>query len=85
MTPLGFMLYALATGKPFILKPSENVPFTSRLPADLANQAGLPPGVVRLLRGGKEAVDALLDHPDVRAVSSVDSTPIARCVHAFTR
>ena len=82
MIPLWFMPYAVATGNAFVLKPSEKVPLTSRLLADLANEAGFPPGVVSVVHGGKSAVDALLDHPDVRAVSFVGSTPVAKYVYA---
>ena len=63
MIPLWFMPYALATGNCFILKPSEKVPMTSQKLFALLEQAGFPPGVVQLVNGGKETVDALLDHP----------------------
>jgi malonate-semialdehyde dehydrogenase (acetylating)/methylmalonate-semialdehyde dehydrogenase len=82
MIPLWFMPYALATGNCFILKPSEKVSMTSQRLFELLDQAGFPPGVVQLVNGGKETVDALLDHPQVRAVSFVGSTPVARYVYS---
>lgn len=85
MILLGVMAYAVATGNAVILKPSEKVPLASRSLSDLADRAGFPKGVVSLLHGGKDAVDALLDHPDVRSVSLVGSTLVARYVHARDR
>lgn len=82
MIPLWFMPYALATGNCFILKPSEKVSVTSQRLFELLDQAGFPPGVVQLVNGGKETVDALLDHPQVRAISFVGSTPVARYVYS---
>jgi malonate-semialdehyde dehydrogenase (acetylating)/methylmalonate-semialdehyde dehydrogenase len=73
---------AIATGNTFVLKPSERDPSASRLVAELWAEAGLPDGVFTVLNGDREAVDALLVHPDVAAVSFVGSTPIARHVHA---
>ena len=81
MIPLWFLPYAVATGNCFILKPSEKVPVTSHLLFELLEETGLPAGVVQLIHGGKETVDALLDHPTVRAVSFVGSTPVARYVY----
>ncbi len=81
MIPLWFLPYALATGNCFILKPSEKVPLTSQRLFELLEETGLPAGVVQLIHGGKETVDALLDHPVVRAVSFVGSTPVARYVY----
>lgn len=81
MIPLWFLPYALATGNCFILKPSEKTPVTSQKLFALIDQLGLPPGVAQLLNGGKETVDALLDHPAVRAISFVGSTPVARYVY----
>lgn len=81
MIPLWFMPYALATGNCFILKPSEKVPMTSQKLFQVLEQAGFPSGVVQLVNGGKETVDALLDHPTVRAVSFVGSTPVAKYVY----
>ncbi|RIK45595.1 MAG: methylmalonate-semialdehyde dehydrogenase (CoA acylating), partial [Chloroflexi bacterium] len=82
MIPLWFMPYALATGNCFILKPSEKVSMTSQRLFELLDQAGFPPGVVQLVNGGKETVDALLDHPQVRAISFVGSTPVAKYVYS---
>jgi malonate-semialdehyde dehydrogenase (acetylating) / methylmalonate-semialdehyde dehydrogenase len=82
MIPLWFLPYALATGNCFILKPSEKTPITSQRLFALIEQIGLPPGVAQLVNGGRETVDALLDHPAVRAVSFVGSTPVARAVYA---
>jgi malonate-semialdehyde dehydrogenase (acetylating)/methylmalonate-semialdehyde dehydrogenase len=63
MIPLWFLPYAVATGNAFILKPSERVPMASERLFELIDQAGFPPGVLQLVNGGKETVDALLDHP----------------------
>jgi malonate-semialdehyde dehydrogenase (acetylating)/methylmalonate-semialdehyde dehydrogenase len=82
MIPLWFLPYAVATGNCFILKPSEKVPLTTQMLYRLIDQAGFPAGVVQLVNGGKETVDALLDHPDVRAVSFVGSTPVARYIYS---
>jgi malonate-semialdehyde dehydrogenase (acetylating)/methylmalonate-semialdehyde dehydrogenase len=82
MIPFWFLPYAIACGNTFILKPSERVPLTMRRAFELLDEIGLPPGVVNLLNGGKAAVDALLDHPKVRALSFVGSTPIAKYVYA---
>src|SRR5712691_5229507 len=81
MVPLWFWPYAVATGNTFVLKPSEQVPFTPTRIAALAAEAGLPPGVLNVVHGGKEAVDAMLAHPDVAAVSFVGSSPVARHVY----
>ena len=77
MIPLWFLPYAVATGNCFLLKPSERAPMTTQLLYRLLEEAGFPPGVVGLVNGGKETVDAILDHPDVKAVSFVGSTPVA--------
>src|SRR5213082_2743348 len=82
MIPFWFLPYAIACGNTFILKPSERVPLTMRRAFELLDQIGLPPGVVNLLNGGKAAVDALLDHPKVRALSFVGSTPVAKYIYA---
>lgn len=81
MVPLWFLPYAVATGNSFILKPSEKVPMTMQRMFQLLEQAGFPPGVVQVVNGGKDAVDAILDHPLIRAVSFVGSTPVARYVY----
>jgi malonate-semialdehyde dehydrogenase (acetylating)/methylmalonate-semialdehyde dehydrogenase len=82
MIPLWFLPYAIACGNTFILKPSERVPLTARRLIELLAETGLPKGVVSLVTGGKAAVDALLHHPDVRAISFVGSTPIAKYIYA---
>src|SRR5271167_1032244 len=82
MIPFWFLPYAIATGNTLIMKPSERVPLTMRRAFELLEQCGLPKGVVNLLNGGKPVVDALLDHPKVRAISFVGSTPVARYVYA---
>jgi malonate-semialdehyde dehydrogenase (acetylating)/methylmalonate-semialdehyde dehydrogenase len=82
MIPLWFLPYAIATGNTVVLKPSDRVPFSAARLVELIQETGLPPGVVNLVNGGKPAVDALLDHPLVRAVSFVGSTPIAKYVYA---
>jgi len=82
MIPFWFLPYAIATGNTFILKPSERVPLTMRFAFELLEQCGLPKGVVNLVNGGKTVVDALLDHPKVRAISFVGSTPVAKYVYA---
>lgn len=81
MIPLWFLPYAVATGNSFLLKPSERVPMTSAKLYELLQQAGFPAGVVQLVNGGKETVDAILDHPLVRAVSFVGSTPVAKYIY----
>jgi malonate-semialdehyde dehydrogenase (acetylating)/methylmalonate-semialdehyde dehydrogenase len=80
MVPMWMFPIALACGNAFILKPSEKDPSASLLLAELLAEAGLPDGVFNVVHGGKEAVDALLTHPGVRAVSFVGSTPVARYV-----
>jgi malonate-semialdehyde dehydrogenase (acetylating) / methylmalonate-semialdehyde dehydrogenase len=79
--PLWMCANAIACGNAFVLKPSEKDPSASLFLADLWKQAGLPDGVFTVLQGDKEAVDGLLAHPDVAAVSFVGSTPIARYIY----
>src|SRR2546430_2672774 len=81
MVPMWFWPYAIAAGNTFILKPSEQVPLTATRIAELAHEAGLPPGVLNLVHGGKAAVQALLEHPDVAGISFVGSSAVARPVH----
>jgi len=82
MIPLWFLPYAVACGNTVILKPSEKTPLTMARVLQLIEEAGFPPGVVNLVHGGKDAVDALLDHPEVRAISFVGSTPVARYIYS---
>src|SRR6188474_2034923 len=82
MIPLWFLPYAVACGNTVVLKPSEKTPLTMARILQLTEQAGFPAGVINLVHGGKEAVDALLDHPEVRAISFVGSTPVARYIYS---
>ena len=82
MVPMWMAPVALATGNTFILKPSERDPSPSLMVADLLHQAGLPDGVFNVLQGDKLAVDGLLAHPDVKAISFVGSTPIAEHIYS---
>src|SRR3954464_12133873 len=81
MVPLWMFPMAIACGNAFILKPSEKVPSASMRMAELFQEAGLPDGVLNVLHGDKEAVDAILGHPGIHAVSFVGSTPIARYIY----
>lgn len=81
MVPLWMIPVALACGNAFILKPSERDPSLANELASLLREAGLPAGVFSVVHGGKQAVDALLDHPDIRAISFVGSTPVAQHVY----
>ncbi len=81
MVPMWMYPIAIACGNTFVLKPSEKDPSTSQLAAELLAQAGLPDGVFNVVHGDKEAVDALLAHPQVAAISFVGSTPIARYIY----
>lgn len=80
MVPMWFFPVALAAGNTVILKPSEKDPSAAVWIAELLSEAGLPDGVFNVVHGDKEAVDAVLEHPDVRSISFVGSTPIARYV-----
>jgi malonate-semialdehyde dehydrogenase (acetylating)/methylmalonate-semialdehyde dehydrogenase len=80
MVPLWFLPFAVATGNTFILKPSEQVPLTQRRIAQLLEEC-LPPGVVNVVNGGRGVVEAICDHPGIRAVSFVGSTEVARAVY----
>jgi malonate-semialdehyde dehydrogenase (acetylating)/methylmalonate-semialdehyde dehydrogenase len=82
MIPLWFLPYAIACGNTFVLKPSERVPMTATRLIELVAETGLPPGVVSLVHGDRTAVDALLEHPAVRAISFVGSSAVARHVYA---
>jgi malonate-semialdehyde dehydrogenase (acetylating)/methylmalonate-semialdehyde dehydrogenase len=81
MVPFWFLPYAIACGNTLVLKPSERVPITMRRAIELIEKTGLPKGVVNLVNGGREVVDALCDHPQIRAVSFVGSTPVAKHVY----
>ncbi len=81
MIPFWFLPYAIACGNSFILKPSEKVPLTMMRVFELIDQLDLPAGLVNLVHGGKESVDALLDHPEVKAISFVGSTSTARYIY----
>ena len=82
MVPMWMYPVAIACGNTFVLKPSERDPSTSMLIWELFSEAGFPPGVLNVVHGDREAVDAILDHPDVKAVSFVGSTPVAEHVYA---
>lgn len=82
MIPFWYLPYAIACGNCFILKPSERVPLTMQLLFRLMERLNLPKGVLGLINGGREAVDALLDHPKIRAISFVGSTPVARYIYS---
>ena len=81
MVPMWMYPIAIACGNTFVLKPSEKDPSTSQLAAEMFAEAGLPDGVFNVVHGDKEAVDALITHPGVSAVSFVGSTPIARYIY----
>lgn len=81
LVPMWMWPIAIACGNTFILKPSEKVPLTMQRVVALLEKAGLPPGVMNIVHGGRECVDAILEHPDVRAISFVGSTPVAREIH----
>ena len=81
MVPMWMFPFAIACGNSFILKPSEKVPLTPMRTAELLEEAGLPAGVYSLIHGDKVAVDALIKHPLVRAISFVGSTPVAKHVY----
>ena len=82
MVPLWMFPLAIACGNAFVLKPSEHDPMTPNRLMELLAEAGAPDGLVQVVHGGKEQVDALIEHPDVRAVSFVGSAPVARQVYA---
>jgi malonate-semialdehyde dehydrogenase (acetylating) / methylmalonate-semialdehyde dehydrogenase len=82
MIPFWFLPYALACGNTYIVKPSERVPLTMQKIFHLIEQIGFPPGVINLVNGSKDTVDAILDHPSIRAISMVGSTPVARYIYS---
>jgi len=81
MIPFWYLPYALACGNTYVLKPSEKTPMTMQLIFTLIEQAGLPKGVVNLVNGAKEAVDSILDHPQIRAITFVGATETARYIY----
>src|SRR6266446_4149062 len=81
MVPLWMFPLALACGNSFVLKPSEKVPLTANYLIELLEKAGLPKGVLNVVHGGRECVDALLTHPKVRAISFVGSSPVAKHIY----
>lgn len=81
MIPFWYLPYALACGNTYVLKPSEKTPITMQVIFELIDQVGFPKGVINMVNGAHEAVDALLDHPDVRAVTFVGSTATARYIY----
>jgi malonate-semialdehyde dehydrogenase (acetylating)/methylmalonate-semialdehyde dehydrogenase len=81
MIPFWFMPYAIACGNTYIVKPSEKVPMTMTRIFELFEDLNLPAGVLNMVHGGKESVDAILEHPSVKAVSFVGSTPIAKYIY----
>ena len=83
MIPFWFLPYAIACGNTMVMKPSERVPLSMRRAMELIERTGLPKGVVNIVNGGKEVVDAICDHPAIRAVSFVGSTPVAK--HVYVR
>ncbi len=82
MVPFWFWPYAVACGDTYIVKPSEQVPMSMALIADMVHEIGLPPGVFNVVNGDREVVDALIDDPRVRGISFVGSTPVARYIYA---
>ncbi|MBA3354451.1 MAG: CoA-acylating methylmalonate-semialdehyde dehydrogenase [Pyrinomonadaceae bacterium] len=82
MVPFWFIPYGIACGNAFIVKPSEKVPLSMHRLFELIEQLGLPPGVMSLVNGAKTVVDVLLDHPRVRAISFVGSTPVAKYIYS---
>ena len=81
MVPWWFLPYAIVTGNTYILKPSEQVPMTQSRIFEILDDVGLPEGVVNLVHGSREVVNAMLDHPDIQGISFVGSTPTARYIY----
>src|SRR5205085_9992381 len=81
MVPLWFLPFAVATGNCVIVKPSEQVPLSARMLFTLLEKCDIPAGVVSLVNGGRDVVEAICDHPGIRAVSFVGSTPVAKAVY----
>ena len=83
MIPFWFLPYALACGNTYIVKPSEKVPLTMQKVFQLLEQTGLPEGVVNLVNGSKETVDAIVEHPQIKAISFVGSTSVAKYIYSW--
>lgn len=81
LVPMWMWPIAIACGNTFLLKPSEKVPLTMQRIVALLEKSGLPPGVMNIVHGSRECVDSILEHPDVKAISFVGSTPVAREIH----
>jgi malonate-semialdehyde dehydrogenase (acetylating)/methylmalonate-semialdehyde dehydrogenase len=81
MIPFWYLPYAIACGNTYIIKPSEKVPMTMQFIFKLIDQIGIPKGVINMVNGEKETVDAILDHPIIRAITFVGSTPVARYIY----
>ena len=81
MIPFWYLPYAIACGNTYIVKPSEKVPMTMQFIFKIIEQLGFPKGVINLINGAKEAVDAILDHPAIRAITFVGSSPVARYIY----
>ena len=81
MVPLWFWPYAIATGNTFILKPSEQVPLSQQRQFELMVEAGFPEGIMNMVHGGKDVVEAIIDHPDINGISFVGSSPVAKLVY----
>ncbi len=81
MVPMWFWPFGIAAGNTFVVKPSERVPLTQMRIFELMQQAGLPDGVLNMVHGGKETVDSLCTHPDIKGISFVGSTPVAKHVY----
>lgn len=82
MIPFWYLPYALACGNTYIVKPSEKVPMTMQFIFKLIEQVGLPKGVINLVNGSKDAVDAILDHPEIRAITFVGSSNVAKYIYS---
>lgn len=82
MIPFWFLPYAVATGNTVVLKPSERCPMTMQMIMLFIEESGFPPGVINLVNGGPDTVNTILDHPEIKAVSFVGSTPVARHIYA---
>ena len=81
MVPLWFLPFAIVSGNTFVLKPSERVPLSQQMIWALLDKCDLPPGVVNMVHGGRDVSEAICDHPGIRAVSFVGSTPVAKAVY----